>query len=220
MCAKRQTSAPVMQSPQRVGWAPQGCSNWISAHRVATGVRGLQKAGYGTPEGPILSYPAVTLGSSVEEGRWQLPYEDMAHSHVKELVRWTYRLDEVVVDRDGDLPFPCGTAMFYLSVVRRGRLLRVWARAVEGTRINKPVLREINDVNAGLTFARVWATDDAVWVEGFLPVDLLRVRELRALCREVGHTADRLGSMLAAVHGGQVTFPEGAEHDHEQECQD
>ena len=160
------------------------------------------------------------MGFRSREDGERLSYEDMAHSHVKELVRWTYRLDEVVVDRDGDLPFPCGTAMFYLSVVRRGRLLRVWSQAVAGTRVNKAVLREINEVNAGLTFARVWATDEDVWVEGFIPVEALRARELRALCTEVGNTADRVGSMLAAVHGGQVAIPEAAEADDQLECEE
>jgi hypothetical protein len=142
----------------------------------------------------------------------------MARSHVKELVREAFELDEVVVDADGDLPFPCGTAMVYVSVVRCGRLLRVWSRAVGGLRINKPVLREINEVNTGLTLSRVWATDDAVWVEGCLPVEVLRVRDVGVLCTEVGMTADRIGSMLAAVHGGRVTFPDAAELGHE--CED
>jgi hypothetical protein len=139
----------------------------------------------------------------------------MARSHVKELVREAFELDEVVVDADGDLPFPCGTAMFYLSVVRCGRLLRVWSRAVSGIDVKKPVLREINEVNTGLTFARVWADGQEVWVEGCLPVETLRGKEIGALCMEVGHTADRLGSMLAAVYGGRVAFPEAAEADHE-----
>ena len=43
-----------------------------------------------------------------------------------------------------------------------------------------------------------------MWVEGVLPVDLLRVRELRALCREVGTTADRLGENLRIRNGGKV----------------
>lgn len=156
---------------------------------------------------------------SREEGD-RLSYEDMARSHVKELVREAFELDEVVVDGDGDLPFPCGTAMFYLSVVRHGRLLRVWSRAVAGTRVNKPVLREINEVNVGLTFARAWATGDEVWVEGFFPVETLRVGELGALCMEVGTTADRIGSMLATVHGGRVAFPDAAEHGHRHECEE
>lgn len=143
----------------------------------------------------------------------------MARSHVKELVRDAFELEEVLVDDDGDLPFPCGTAMFYLSVVHRGRLLRVWSRAVAGVRVNKPVLREINDVNAGLTIGRVWATDDEVWVEACLPIETLRAHDVVMLCMEVGNTADRIGSMLAAVHGGRVAFPDAAEHGHH-ECDD
>ena len=149
-----------------------------------------------------------------------MSYEDMARSHVKELVREAFELVEVVVDRDGDLPFPCGTAMFYLSVVRRGRVLRAWSRAVENIRVNKPVLREINEVNAGLVFSRVWANENEVWVEGCLPLETLRGSDVAALCREVGSTADKLGSMLATVYGGVVAFPGDAEHGHQHECED
>ena len=135
----------------------------------------------------------------------------MARSHVKELVREVFELDEVVVDCDGDLPFPCGTAMYYASLTGRGRVLRVWSRAVAGITVNKPVLRELNEVNRGLVMARVWADSDSVWVEGCLPVEVLRPRDVGALCHEVGSTADRLGSMLAAVHGGHVVFPGGCD---------
>jgi len=60
--------------------------------------------------------PPCHTGHLVEGRRWRLSYEDMARSHVKELVREAFELDEVVVDSDGDLPFPCGTAMFYASL--------------------------------------------------------------------------------------------------------
>lgn len=137
----------------------------------------------------------------------------MARSHVKELAREAFELDDVVVDGDGDLPFPCGTAMFYASVTRKGRLLRVWSRAVAGIQVKKPVLRELNEVNRDLVFSRVYADRDEVWVEGCLPVETLRAKELAAVFVEVGTTADRLGSMLAAVHGGRVAFPDGCEAD-------
>ena len=142
----------------------------------------------------------------------------MARSHVKELVREAFELDEVVVDGDGDLPFPYGSAIYYASVVRGGRVLRVWSRAVTGIKVDKPVLRELNQANAGLLFARVYSRGGAVWVEGCLPVEPLRAQELGALFHEVGTTADRIGSMLAAVHGGQVAVPHGADADHE--CED
>ncbi len=146
-----------------------------------------------------------------------LSYEDMARSHVKELVRGAFELEEVVVDSDGDLPFPCGTAMFYASVVSDGRLLRVWSQVVAGIHVNKAVLREVNETNAGLVVARVYATASAVLVEGCLPVETLRAKDLGALFFEVGTTADKLGSMLAAVYGGHVVFPEGCEAGYEHE---
>ncbi len=180
----------------------------------------LVGAGQRAPGRTVLSYPAARLALwswSREEGE-RLSYEDMARSHVKELVREAFELDEVVVDSDGDLPFPCGTAMFYLSVSRHGRVLKAWSRAVAGIRVNKPVLREINEVNAGLTFARVWANESEIWVEGRLPLETLRVRDVGALCVEVGSTSDKLGSMLAAVYGGRVAFPDAAEHGPHHEC--
>lgn len=142
----------------------------------------------------------------------------MARSHVKELVREAFELPDVVVDEDGDLPFPCGTALFYASVERRGQVLRVWSQAVAGLHMNKAVLREVDAANGGLVFARVYTRGSAVMVEGCLPVESLRVVDIGVLCTEVGRTADRLGSMLAAVHGGQVAFPDGAPVDHE--CED
>lgn len=139
-----------------------------------------------------------------------MSYEEMARSHVKELVREAFDVTEVVVDPDGDLPFMSGTAVFYVSVVAGGRLVRVWSGAVHGLAVTKPVLREVNDANAGLVLARAWVQGSGVMVEGCLPVETIRGEDLRALCAEVGATADRLGSMLAAVHGGEVVLPVAA----------
>ncbi len=79
-----------------------------------------------------MSYLAATVLLWVEERRCTLSYEDMARSHVKELVREAFELEEVVVDADGDLPFSSGTAMYYASVALVGQVLRVWSLAVSG----------------------------------------------------------------------------------------
>ena len=135
----------------------------------------------------------------------------MARSHVKELLRAAFGWEQVVVDEDGDVPITCGTAMVYASVVARGRLVRVWSRAAAGVKPTKAVLREINDANCSTVVARVYAEHSAVWVEGHLPVEGLRSKDLKQLCIEVGELADRLGHLLTAVHGGSVTFPEAAD---------
>ncbi len=135
----------------------------------------------------------------------------MARSHVKELLRTAFGWEQVLVDGDGDVPIVCGTAMVYASVVGKGRPVRVWSRAVSGVRATKSVLREINDANVSAVVARVYAQHEAVWVEGHLPIEGLRLKDLKQLCREVGDLADHLGQLLAAVHGGTVTFPEAAD---------
>lgn len=138
-----------------------------------------------------------------------MSYQDMARSHVKELAREAFDLSEVVEDADGDLPFPYGTAMVYVSLERSGLLLRVWARAVRELKVDKAVLRELDETNATRVLSRVYTRGDEVFVEGCLPVETLRAQDLGVLLAEVGTTADRLGSMLAAVHGGRVTVPHG-----------
>ena len=89
----------------------------------------------------------------------------MARSHVVALVREAFELDDVVVDEDGDLPFPYGTALAYGMLERRGRLFRVCARAVSDLEVDKAVLRELNDANAAATYVRVHAEGRSVWVD-------------------------------------------------------
>lgn len=63
----------------------------------------------------------------------------MARACVKELVWEAFELDGVT-DSDGDLPFRCGTAMSYASVICVGRVLRVWSRALASAKIDKALL--------------------------------------------------------------------------------
>jgi hypothetical protein len=148
----------------------------------------------------------------VGRGRGEdVSYEDMARSHVKELLRSAFGWEQVQVDDDGDVPLRCGTAVAYASVVAKGRLVRVWARAAAGVPATKAVLREVNDANVATVLARVYALHEAVWIDGHLPVETLRVEDLAQLCREVCELADHLGQLLAAVHGGVVSNPEAAD---------
>ncbi len=84
--------------------------------------------------------------------------------------------------------------------------------------MNKAVLREVDEANRNLLFARVYTRGANVFVEGSLPIEALRGKDVGVLCTEVGGTADRVGSMLAAVHGGRVAFPDAQVIDHE--CED
>jgi hypothetical protein len=136
----------------------------------------------------------------------QMAYVDLARSHVKELVRQGMGLTELVEDCDGDLPFRRGTAAYFISTRLDGAKLRVWSRAVGEIKPTVAVLREVNAANAGLETARVIVRSDDVYVEGVLPIDTCTAEQLADLCLEVGVSADELGSLIAAVHGGTTWF--------------
>ena len=135
----------------------------------------------------------------------------MARSHVRELAREAFGLTEVKEDADGDLPFRAGTAAVFVTLRRDGLRLKVWSRAVAGLKPTVAVLREVNDANLGLETARVLCRGDHVYVEGVLPVEDCTPARLKDLFDEVADTADGLGQMLTAVHGGATWFDEADE---------
>jgi hypothetical protein len=130
----------------------------------------------------------------------------MAHSHVQRMLREAFELDELEQDGDGDYPFRHGTAMYYLTVLRGGHLVKVWSYAVSGLRPTAPVLREVNDLNARLLHSRAFLCGGHLQLEAFLPIESLVPGYLAAVCLELGRAADEVGQLLAAVHGGQVCF--------------
>lgn len=148
-----------------------------------------------------------------------LSYVDLARSHVKECLREAFCLEELVVDDDGDVPFVWGTALYFVTVSTDGQMVKVWAHAVLGLKVTPAVLREVNEVNRGLLLTRAYTRRKRLVVEGVLPVDGLTVDGLLELCREVGTTADEVGQMVSAVHGGEVLRPDGGQGRGQCRCQ-
>jgi hypothetical protein len=135
----------------------------------------------------------------------------MAHSHLQRMLREGMELDEVRQDCDGDYPFRHGTAMYYLSVGRGGHMVKIWSNVVYGLKNTAPVLREINATNERLMHCRMFLSGTTLQIEAFLPVQPLVSAYLTAVCHELGETADSVGQLLAAVHGGMVTFDDEVE---------
>lgn len=139
----------------------------------------------------------------------------MAHSHIQRMMREAMELDgEIVQDSDGDYPFRHGDAAYFLSVGRGGHLVKIWSHAVFGLKHTSAVLREVNEANEQLMHCRVYLTGGTLVVEAFLPIETLIPGYLAAVCSEVGTVSDRMGHLMAAVHGGIVVpdfASEGAE---------
>lgn len=142
-----------------------------------------------------------------------MAYADLARSHVKECLREAFELETVHADDDGDFPFPFGTAVFFVSVRQDGQQVKVWSPAVTGLKPTAAVLREVNEVNTHLEQGRAYLKHGQLMIEGVLAVDSLTPDLIRELAVVIGSTADSVGQMVSAVHGGEVMLPEG-----EQDC--
>lgn len=138
-------------------------------------------------------------------------YMAMAHSHVQRMLREGLELESIEQDCGGDYRFRHGTAVYYLSVGRGGHLLKIWSQAAYGVKPTKSFLREVNSANERLMHCRAYMSGETLVLEAFLPIETLVPRYLAAVCHEVGSTADRVGQLLAAVHGGHVAFEDETE---------
>ena len=131
-----------------------------------------------------------------------MAYVDMVHSHVQRLLQEALALDSVEQDEDGDYTFWHGGACCWVQVHPRGLAVRVRSCAVNGVKPTVAVLRELNAANMQLLHARAFIADGAVIVDVVTPSEELSALHLGRLCREVGEMADKLGSLIATVHGG------------------
>ncbi|MCA1712152.1 MAG: NERD domain-containing protein [Actinobacteria bacterium] len=138
-------------------------------------------------------------------------YTQMAHSHLQRMLREGMELDEVRQDSDGDYPFRHGTALYYLSVGRGGHMVKIWSNVVFGLKGTAGVLREINATNSRLMHCRMFLSGTTLQVEAFLPIQPLVPGYLTAVCHELGETADSVGQLMAAVHGGSIAFDDEME---------
>ena len=91
------------------------------------------------------------------------------------------------------------------------RNIQIWSHAAFGVRPTKSVLREVNSTNELLMHARAYMMGETLVVEAFVPIESLIAGYLAAVCHELGCTADRVGSLLAAVHGGLVAYDDETE---------
>jgi len=140
-----------------------------------------------------------------------LSYTQMAHSHLQRMLREGMELAEVQQDSDGDYPFRHGTAVYYLSVGPGGHMVKIWSNVVLGLKGTAPVLRAINATNERLMHCRMFLSGTTLQVEAFLPIQPLVPGYLMAVCHELGETADSVGQLMAAVHGGRIAFDDELE---------
>jgi len=128
-------------------------------------------------------------------------------AYVEKLLREAWD-EEPYIDGDGDFPFRYGTAACWVRVhgERRPTRVEVFAHVVQGVKPTARLLRELNECNRRMMYARIYEINGGVVVEQSIDVDGLNGRTLRRVCTAVGTVADDMGSLLAAMFDGTTPF--------------
>lgn len=131
--------------------------------------------------------------------------ETALRAHVLRSLRRDLCTALLVPDDDGDVTLPVGEVPVVVRLLTGSPAqVRVWSAAAFCLPSTVKVLREVNDVNVGLSGARCFLVDGTLYVAGELEVVSVEPGELGRLVLRVGTTATRVGSLLVAVHGGTL----------------
>ena len=112
--------------------------------------------------------------------------------------------EPVTPDGDGDFPLHGQTAQAWVRPATAEPWgVVVFALAAQDVPLRAAVLREINEINGSDAAIRVaFHPPGSVMVDYRLFADAVTEDNLRAVIGHVLAVADRIGSMLTAVHGG------------------
>jgi hypothetical protein len=133
-------------------------------------------------------------------------------SHVERCLQDIWDLCRVVADDDGDYPFRFGTAAGFVRINKGSpTMVRVWAIAAMGVPRSAKLLGELNDINVRSQSAWTTWSDGLVVVEQALVAKGLTRSALNQALHAVGETAEQIGTMIAALFGGETPFSPNAE---------
>lgn len=105
----------------------------------------------------------------------------------------------------------CGTAVLYLRLVDAAPpVVRVFSPLLRRVERTPELLQELNDLNARLSFVRLFWRDGTVYAACELLAKTLTSADLTHACDSVADTADYYDERLQPRHGGETAFAEPA----------
>lgn len=135
---------------------------------------------------------------------------DMVRAYTESLLKQILGVEQVFRDHDGDYPVRYKSAGFYIRIVDAGSLnlpvVQIFAIALDAIEATPNLLEQLNSINAGLSFARIFWVKGQVLVETERRGDELSLEGLDTACDTVGGAADYFGPQLAEKFGGKTAF--------------
>ncbi len=105
----------------------------------------------------------------------------------------------------------CGTAIVYIRLVdAEPAVLRIFSPLLRNVERSPGLLEELNDVNARLSFLRLFWRDGTVYAAVELLADTLTDRALRHACDTVADAADYYDEQLQPRFGGDKAYSDRA----------
>ncbi len=155
---------------------------------------------------PVGAKPAMTA-----QPRPEIPADaalgpDGLRAQVKDVVRSVLGVDEVLVDKDGDIPIRSQASVTYVRVFQDVPVVRVFAQVLWDLGNPSGIEEAVNDINRTTNWVK------AVWENGTVVLfsdvvgNPLAESQLAAAINSVVHRADQVGPELQQRYGGRTAF--------------
>jgi hypothetical protein len=136
---------------------------------------------------------------------------DRIRPYLEKLLREGFAIPDLQPDPEGDYPFRYRSAGYYVRLINEvSPTVQVFSVVLRDVKRTAKLLQKLNDINAQIAYARVYAVEHQVVVATELVAETLDAEELGNACNIVGRIADKVGSELHAEFGGHILF-EGEE---------
>jgi hypothetical protein len=126
---------------------------------------------------------------------------------VEQAVKGFLGTDEIVRDKDGDIPIRQGSALLFVRTIDgTPPVVRIFSPVLRGVESSRPLLEALNEINGKLMFGRVLWTSGEVIVSAEVPAVGIGTEQIAFVCLQIGALADRLDDELGGRFGGEKMF--------------
>jgi|ERR1035437_321866 hypothetical protein len=126
---------------------------------------------------------------------------------VEQAVKGFLGTDEIVRDKDGDIPIRQGSALLFVRTMDGAPpVVRVFSLVLRGVESSQPLLEALNAINGQIMFGRVLWASGRVIVSAEVSAVGISTEQIAFVCLQVGAQADHLDDELGDRFGGERMF--------------
>jgi hypothetical protein len=126
---------------------------------------------------------------------------------VEQAVKGFLGTDEIVRDKDGDIPIRQGSALLFVRTMDGAPpVVRVFSLVLRGVESSQPLLEALNEINGKIMFGRVLWASGRVLVSAEVSAVGISTEQIAFVCLQIGALADHLDDELGDRFGGEKMF--------------